>query len=138
MPYTLLITATVLAVIFSFGLGVFSLWRNAKATVVRLWFLMSMAITVWGIGYLLTLLTSDAAFALLSLRMVYVGAILVPMFFFHFVAHLDRKSTRLNSSHSSISYAVFCLKISELSYENFVNTILTGEGLWGTIHTPPA
>src|SRR5690242_21385027 len=24
--------------------------------------------------------------------------------------HLDRKSTRLNSSHMSISYAVFCLK----------------------------
>src|SRR5688572_31426116 len=24
--------------------------------------------------------------------------------------HLDRKSTRLNSSHSQISYAVFCLK----------------------------
>src|SRR5689334_23648605 len=26
------------------------------------------------------------------------------------VEHRDRKSTRLNSSHSSISYAVFCLK----------------------------
>src|SRR2546430_454181 len=26
------------------------------------------------------------------------------------VAQLDRKSTRLNSSHSQISYAVFCLK----------------------------
>src|SRR2546430_13488306 len=26
------------------------------------------------------------------------------------VAHEDRKSTRLNSSHSQISYAVFCLK----------------------------
>src|SRR5438876_8529533 len=26
------------------------------------------------------------------------------------VAGLDRKSTRLNSSHPSISYAVFCLK----------------------------
>src|SRR2546430_7808150 len=26
------------------------------------------------------------------------------------VQHLDRKSTRLNSSHSQISYAVFCLK----------------------------
>src|SRR2546430_12942224 len=25
-------------------------------------------------------------------------------------AHQDRKSTRLNSSHSQISYAVFCLK----------------------------
>src|SRR5437588_12873546 len=26
------------------------------------------------------------------------------------VYHLDRKSTRLNSSHTVISYAVFCLK----------------------------
>src|SRR2546427_2419505 len=26
------------------------------------------------------------------------------------VGHRDRKSTRLNSSHSQISYAVFCLK----------------------------
>src|SRR2546430_13657105 len=26
------------------------------------------------------------------------------------IADLDRKSTRLNSSHSQISYAVFCLK----------------------------
>src|SRR3712207_7205775 len=26
------------------------------------------------------------------------------------LAHLDRKSTRLNSSHANISYAVFCLK----------------------------
>src|SRR5699024_12684158 len=26
------------------------------------------------------------------------------------IDHLDRKSTRLNSSHVSISYAVFCLK----------------------------
>src|SRR5689334_24324242 len=28
---------------------------------------------------------------------------------------LDRKSTRLNSSHSSISYAVFCLKKKSLN-----------------------
>src|SRR2546426_2629840 len=28
----------------------------------------------------------------------------------HYVASLDRKSTRLNSSHLVISYAVFCLK----------------------------
>src|SRR5207245_10952888 len=26
------------------------------------------------------------------------------------LTHVDRKSTRLNSSHGSISYAVFCLK----------------------------
>src|SRR5699024_11488151 len=28
----------------------------------------------------------------------------------HWSLHADRKSTRLNSSHVSISYAVFCLK----------------------------
>src|SRR2546428_9015131 len=28
--------------------------------------------------------------------------------------HLDRKSTRLNSSHDQISYAVFCLKKKNL------------------------
>src|SRR5689334_24639614 len=32
-------------------------------------------------------------------------------------AELDRKSTRLNSSHSSISYAVFCLKKKKSQYE---------------------
>src|SRR2546430_11351682 len=31
-------------------------------------------------------------------------------------AHEDRKSTRLNSSHSQISYAVFCLKKKKLYY----------------------
>src|SRR2546430_8409379 len=31
----------------------------------------------------------------------------------------DRKSTRLNSSHSQISYAVFCLKKKTLSIEPF-------------------
>src|SRR2546430_11925493 len=28
--------------------------------------------------------------------------------------YIDRKSTRLNSSHSQISYAVFCLKIRRI------------------------
>src|SRR2546430_10016032 len=31
------------------------------------------------------------------------------------VEALDRKSTRLNSSHSQISYAVFCLKKTKLA-----------------------
>src|SRR2546430_13399516 len=32
------------------------------------------------------------------------------------VRHADRKSTRLNSSHSQISYAVFCLKKKNLNH----------------------
>src|SRR5205807_3894212 len=35
----------------------------------------------------------------------------------------DRKSTRLNSSHLVISYAVFCLKKKKKKNKNFYNTI---------------
>src|SRR6202034_2586898 len=36
----------------------------------------------------------------------------------------DRKSTRLNSSHSSISYAVFCLKKNTLPQHPEANQVL--------------
>src|SRR2546427_3555014 len=35
----------------------------------------------------------------------------------------DRKSTRLNSSHSQISYAVFCLKKKKKKKDNIINII---------------
>src|SRR3712207_8646290 len=39
-------------------------------------------------------------------------------------AHQDRKSTRLNSSHANISYAVFCLKKKKNTYcTHFPNSI---------------
>src|SRR3712207_7495019 len=38
-----------------------------------------------------------------------------PSFFPVIVKQLDRKSTRLNSSHANISYAVFCLKKKTLT-----------------------
>src|SRR3712207_8192324 len=34
----------------------------------------------------------------------------------------DRKSTRLNSSHANISYAVFCLKKTKKNTSHIVNT----------------
>src|SRR3712207_7065653 len=41
---------------------------------------------------------------------------------FEFQVHLcvDRKSTRLNSSHANISYAVFCLK-NKKTYKNYMS-----------------
>src|SRR3712207_8142317 len=37
-------------------------------------------------------------------------------------ARLDRKSTRLNSSHANISYAVFCLKKKNDPYRVYYTT----------------
>src|SRR3712207_7007441 len=37
---------------------------------------------------------------------------------------LDRKSTRLNSSHANISYAVFCLKKKTIYHDSLVPSII--------------
>src|SRR2546430_13263102 len=42
----------------------------------------------------------------------------------------DRKSTRLNSSHSQISYAVFCLKKKKINSTATVNAMMTLRGLF--------
>src|SRR5437762_11329234 len=44
----------------------------------------------------------DMAFPVLNMLSFWVGAVAAAL--------IDRKSTRLNSSHRCISYAVFCLK----------------------------
>src|SRR3712207_7082633 len=41
----------------------------------------------------------------------------------HQYAVLDRKSTRLNSSHANISYAVFCLKKKKTYISNYCTTV---------------
>src|SRR3712207_8133464 len=48
-------------------------------------------------------------FAAVSLAIVW-GTTLERTKFGVYVIYADRKSTRLNSSHANISYAVFCLK----------------------------
>src|SRR2546430_9780684 len=45
--------------------------------------------------------------------------------------HLDRKSTRLNSSHSQISYAVFCLKKKKNKQSEQI--ALAADDLWNNI-----
>src|SRR5258707_1473501 len=42
-----------------------------------------------------------------------------------FAKELDRKSTRLNSSHANISYAVFCLKKKKLLRRLLILLMLT-------------
>src|SRR3712207_7423070 len=50
---------------------------------------------------------------------LYVDGALMPVASFRrlerFKEHTDRKSTRLNSSHANISYAVFCLKKKKIT-----------------------
>jgi len=67
MLFNLLIWSTVLLAALAFGLGILSLVRNYKSKVVVIWFLMSMAITIWSIGYVKTLLVFDSVNGFLGL-----------------------------------------------------------------------
>src|SRR3712207_8521971 len=42
----------------------------------------------------------------------------------HSLGERDRKSTRLNSSHANISYAVFCLKKKKINNAKNLNTTI--------------
>lgn len=80
-----IIIPTLLLIVFSFGLGIFSLYTNPKSRVVQVWFLMSMAVAVWSSGYLLTSLQADQSSAFQTLRILYLGACFIPVLYFHFV-----------------------------------------------------
>src|SRR2546430_5114677 len=49
-------------------------------------------------------------------------------------AELDRKSTRLNSSHSQISYAVFCLKKKKKNNRVMIRSGSIRERVSSTVH----
>src|SRR5258708_36674270 len=57
-----------------------------------------------------TLSLHDALPISLAIARKSLRAVAPSMLRWRMVVHLDRKSTRLNSSHQIISYAVFCLK----------------------------
>src|SRR5689334_23963606 len=69
-------------------------------------------------GFLVSTLILGLALAAAAL--LHREALHAPFFAddFLFLDQVDRKSTRLNSSHSSISYAVFCLKKKKKKKKN--------------------
>src|SRR4029453_19449648 len=53
------------------------------------------------------------------------------------VEDADRKSTRLNSSHTVISYAVFCLKKTETSHPGSTDATMSRGATRRRLHTGP-
>src|SRR5699024_11941999 len=64
---------------------------------------------------------SDKLFLLMANLSKYVPYVSFPSL--ALLKSIDRKSTRLNSSHVSISYAVFCLKKKKFYIDALINYI---------------
>src|SRR2546430_7496311 len=56
------------------------------------------------------LVTNRPALSMAALALSFLSKFFPVLLLLTFLKRVDRKSTRLNSSHSQISYAVFCLK----------------------------
>ncbi len=54
----------------------------------RLWFLTSLAIFLWTIGLFGSVVSPNPKLAFFSQRILYIGTILLPVFFFHYIAYL--------------------------------------------------
>jgi len=122
MRHLLIEISTALTAIFSFSLGMFSLARKYRSKVIILWFLTTMAVTTWSVGYLLTLNSSNDAIASLCIKIVYLGAVLIPILFFHFITtflFIDRK-------YKPVIVIGYILSIIFLLLIGFTNFIISG------------
>lgn len=93
---------TFLIPIFAFGLGFYTIYKN-RSKLAILWFLTSMAVGVWGIGLAMLLIVETRSQAFLCNFILYTGAILIPVLFYHFVSALLFKDQQ-NKSIISIGY----------------------------------
>src|SRR5690625_2764592 len=126
MPWIILLLSAVFEAIWASALGMSEgLTRPGPAVV----FLIALSISMVGLGWAVKSIPIGTAYAVwtgvgAALTVTYAmvtGAesVSVPKIVFITgiigavvgLKLLDRKSTRLNSSHVAISYAVFCLKI---------------------------
>ena len=118
----LIIITTSLLVIFSFASGVFSLIRNPRSKIVVSWFLASMAVTIWSVGYLSVLLANNDNFAFKSIRVVYFGASLIPIFTFHFIVRFLRQEHKFKY----LIYFGYLASVIFLYLSIFTNYIFSG------------
>ncbi|MBU1163947.1 hypothetical protein KKA15_00100 [Patescibacteria group bacterium] len=85
--------STFLTLVFSLSLGFYTLYRNPKSLVHRLWFLTNMAVAVWTFGYLLiTYFTYKGG--LFHFKLLYTGVIFIPILSFHFVLEFLYKAKK--------------------------------------------
>src|SRR5690625_7057237 len=93
-------------------------------------YIIGILILVAAVGGILSLVVTNYIVLISALLIMYIILVVIMLQIFHkyikpiektsrivtelvegnFRARIDRKSTRLNSSHVAISYAVFCLK----------------------------
>ena|SRR3989344_3898442 len=98
MLFPFIAASTGLLAFLSFTLGIFSLVRNPKSKTIQLWFALCVAVTIWTTGYILTITSPDNQIAAVMIRVVYFGASLIPILFFHFITSFLHKNRQFRAA----------------------------------------
>lgn len=85
MIFDLFLLTLGIFIVMTAALGVFAIVINRKSLQALLWFFMSLSILVWGTSHFFHLTSDDPKMATFFARMLYVGAVFIPVFFYHFV-----------------------------------------------------
>ncbi|MBA7468538.1 Adaptive-response sensory-kinase SasA [subsurface metagenome] len=74
-----------ISAIFSIGIGIFVFTKNKRSKVYTSFLLLTITVFIWQLGTFLLLLVTEPKQALFWCRLVYIGAIFIPVTTFHFV-----------------------------------------------------
>jgi signal transduction histidine kinase len=92
-------------------LGLFVFLENHKNRLNQFWFFTTIAIFIWTIGLGRVVMSDNAESALFWQRILYIGTILIPIFYLHFcITFLKRKVPR-DKWILTIGYALSCFFI---------------------------
>ncbi|MFA6393432.1 MAG: ATP-binding protein [Patescibacteria group bacterium] len=107
------INSALITAITSFLLGVFVLHRNRKSLTNKLWSLVCFGAFIWEIGLYFELISDNETEALVWNKILYIGAILLPIFYYHFVtALLEINKKKRNLLVVGYSLAIFYLTMN--------------------------
>ncbi len=83
--------SSLITAVLSLLFGFFLLYRNRRAIDSKIWALVCFGVFVWQIGLFFELISDTEQQALFWNKVLYIGAILIPIFYYHFVCALLRQ-----------------------------------------------
>lgn len=90
--------------IVALGFGILVFLKKSRSLVNVLFFLMTLALSIWSFGYWQWMSSSDADTAIFWVRILSIGSLLIPVFFYHWIIVILKKIHGINKFILLLSY----------------------------------
>lgn len=115
----LIILSNLLTVIFCLSLGIYSVRRRYGDIIIRLWFFLCLAVSVWCGSYIFLNFSDESGLAMFYIRLIYISISLIPVLFLHFVVrYLHRYS--FDKKIIGLGYIISLIFIFLFTFTNLI------------------